>query len=91
MHRAFISGIGHYLPKRIVTNDELSKVMDTSNEWIMERTGIEQRHYVEAGQGPSDLAIPATEKALEKAVKKMNKATYSAFLTESFSSEIPFD
>ena len=61
MRRAYISGIGHYLPKRIVTNDELSNVMETSNEWIVERTGIQQRHYANKGQGPSDLAIPASK------------------------------
>ena len=67
MDKAYISGIGHYLPEKIVTNDDLSKIMDTSNEWIIERTGIQQRHYVSPGQGPSDLAIPATENALKMA------------------------
>lgn len=83
MRRAFISGIGHYLPKRIVTNDELSKVMDTSNEWIVERTGIEQRHYVEAGQGPSDLAIPATEKALKMAGLSVDDIDLIIFATST--------
>ncbi|MAJ43479.1 MAG: 3-oxoacyl-ACP synthase [Candidatus Marinimicrobia bacterium] len=67
MYKAYISGIGHYLPEKIITNDDLSKIMDTSNEWIYERTGIKQRHYVSPGQGPSDLAIPATENALKMA------------------------
>lgn len=67
MYKAFISGIGHYLPKRIMTNDDLSKIMDTSNEWIIERTGIKQRHFVLPNQGPSDIAIPATKDALKMA------------------------
>jgi 3-oxoacyl-[acyl-carrier-protein] synthase III len=67
MYRAYISGIGHYLPENIVTNDDLTKIMDTSNDWIVERTGIKQRHYIDGNQGPSDLAIPATEDALKMA------------------------
>ena len=67
MNNAYISGIGHYLPEKIITNEDLSKIMDTSDEWIVERTGIKQRHYAEAGQGPSDIAIPATNDALKMA------------------------
>jgi 3-oxoacyl-[acyl-carrier-protein] synthase-3 len=59
MPNPYISGTGFYLPPRIVTNDELSTYMDTSDEWIQERTGIKERHYVEKGEGPSDIAIPA--------------------------------
>jgi len=67
MYRAYISGIGHYLPENIVTNDDLAKIMDTSDEWIVERTGIKQRHYITGNQGPTDLAIPATKDALKMA------------------------
>tara|TARA_B100000945_G_C20426294_1_gene620718 strand:- start:4431 stop:5435 length:1005 start_codon:yes stop_codon:yes gene_type:complete len=67
MPNAYISGVGHFLPEKIVTNNDLSKYMDTSNEWILERTGIKERRYVEPGIGPSDLAIPAIEKALKNA------------------------
>ena len=62
-----ISGIGSYLPEKILTNDELSKMVDTSNEWIVERTGIEQRRIVEESQATSDLAIEAGIRALENA------------------------
>ena len=65
--KSYISGIGHYMPDRVVTNDELSKLMDTSDEWITERTGIKERRYADEGLGPSDLAIPAVEKALNNA------------------------
>jgi len=64
--KSYISGIGHYAPDRVVTNDELSTLMDTSDEWITERTGIKERRYAEKGHGPSDLAIPAVEKALNR-------------------------
>ena len=65
--KSYISGVGHHLPDRVVTNEDLSKLMDTSDQWISDRTGIRERRYVEDGIGPSDLAIPAVEKALEHA------------------------
>ena len=65
--KSYISGIGHYVPDRIVTNNDLSKLMDTSDEWITERTGIKERRYANEGVGPSELAIPAVEKALNSA------------------------
>lgn len=83
MNNAYISGIGHYLPKRIVTNEDLSKLMDTSDEWILERTGIKQRHYVEAGQGPSDLAIPATNDALKMAGLTVDDIDLIVFATST--------
>jgi len=71
--RARITGLGHYVPPKVVTNDDLSKIMDTSDAWIRERTGIEKRHFVEAGVGTADLAFEATKKALQDA-KKDSKA-----------------
>tara|TARA_Y100001970_G_C14240877_1_gene864829 strand:- start:1139 stop:2137 length:999 start_codon:yes stop_codon:yes gene_type:complete len=62
--KSYISGIGHYVPEKVITNDDLSKLIDTSDEWITDRTGIKERRYAEEGTGPSDLAIPAVEKAL---------------------------
>lgn len=67
MNRTKISGIGFYVPDRIVTNGELSKMMDTSDEWIRARSGIRERHWVEEGQGASDLAFEASKKALDMA------------------------
>ena len=69
MKRTLIRSTGKYLPERIVTNDELSQWMDTSDEWIRQRTGIEQRHWIpkEGIHGVSDLALKATEIALERA------------------------
>ena len=62
-----ILGAGSYVPDRVMTNDELSKLVDTSDEWITERTGIKQRHIAEPGQAASDLALPAARQALEQA------------------------
>ena len=65
--RSYIAGCGSYLPSRIVTNDELATRVDTSDEWIIERTGIRQRHVAAEGEKTSDLAIAAAHQALEKA------------------------
>lgn len=60
-------GCGHYLPERIVTNDDLAKTVDTSHDWIVERTGIQSRHFAEDGVLTSDLATKAAENALKNA------------------------
>jgi 3-oxoacyl-[acyl-carrier-protein] synthase-3 len=62
-----IVGTGSYLPDKLVTNTELSKTMDTSDDWIQARTGIRQRHIAAEGQGSSDLALEASRKALAAA------------------------
>lgn len=65
--RAVVAGVGAYLPERVVTNDELSKTVETSDEWIRQRTGIERRHIAADGEMTSDLATKAAERALEHA------------------------
>lgn len=62
-----IVGTGSYLPPRVVTNEELSKTLDTSDAWIQERTGIKQRHIADESQASSDLALQASRRALEAA------------------------
>jgi 3-oxoacyl-[acyl-carrier-protein] synthase-3 len=62
-----IVGTGSYLPERIVTNDEFAARLDTSDQWIRERTGIVQRHIAEASQTSSDLALEASRSALRAA------------------------
>jgi 3-oxoacyl-[acyl-carrier-protein] synthase-3 len=62
-----ITGIGAYAPTRVVTNDDLSELMDTSDEWIVERTGIRERRIAGDEQALSDLALPAARDALEQA------------------------
>ena len=67
MHRSRLLGIGMAVPSRIVTNHDLATKMETSHEWIVERTGIEQRHWVEPGEGGAELAARASKQAIERA------------------------
>lgn len=67
MRSSQILGLGHYVPERIVTNEDLSELLDTSHDWIVQRTGIEERRWVEGNVGPSDLALPAVQQALDAA------------------------
>jgi 3-oxoacyl-[acyl-carrier-protein] synthase-3 len=62
--RAKISALGTYVPPRLLTNDDLEKLVETSNDWIMERTGIRERHIVDKGVATSDLAAAAAKNAL---------------------------
>lgn len=65
--RAVIVGSGSDIAKNCVTNDALSRIMDTSDAWIRERSGIETRYYIDPGQATSDLAVAASQRALEHA------------------------
>jgi 3-oxoacyl-[acyl-carrier-protein] synthase-3 len=64
---ARILGLGHHLPANVVTNAELTRVMETSDEWIQQRTGIRERRYVTEDTGASDLAVEAARAALAEA------------------------
>ena len=65
--RAVVRGVGHYLPDRVVPNSEFEKTIDTTDEWIRSRSGIERRHFAADGQATSDLAIRAAQAALADA------------------------
>jgi 3-oxoacyl-[acyl-carrier-protein] synthase-3 len=65
--RVSITGLGCHVPERVVTNDELSQLVDTSDEWIVERTGIRERRIAAPEEALSDVALPAAEQALESA------------------------
>jgi 3-oxoacyl-[acyl-carrier-protein] synthase-3 len=65
-YRSRILGVGMSVPKKIVTNNDLAKVMETSHEWIVERTGIEQRHWVEPGETGATLGAAASREAIAK-------------------------
>lgn len=69
MRRTLIKSTGRYVPDRLVTNDDLTQWMDTSDEWIEQRTGIKQRYWIpeEGGVGASDLGLEAAKLALDKA------------------------
>jgi len=82
--RSAILGVGHYVPTKVVTNDDLAKLMPTSDEWIQQRTGIKQRRYVEPGvEGGSDLAVPASKMAVERAGLKLEDIDMIIFATLS--------
>lgn len=82
--RSAILGSGHYVPTRVVTNDDLAKLMPTSDEWIRQRTGIRERRYIErSGIGASDLALPAAKMALEQAGRDVNDVDAVIFATLS--------
>jgi 3-oxoacyl-[acyl-carrier-protein] synthase III len=65
--RSVIRGVGSYLPKRILTNNDLAKIVDTSDAWITERTGIRARHIAAEGELTSDLGTAASREALQRA------------------------
>ena len=62
-----IAGTGRYLPERIMTNADLEKIVDTSDEWIRTRTGVERRHVAREDQTTSDLCVEAARVAMEDA------------------------
>ena len=62
--RAKISALGTYVPPRLLTNADLEKMVETNNEWIMDRTGIRERHIVDKGVATSDLATEALREAI---------------------------
>jgi 3-oxoacyl-[acyl-carrier-protein] synthase-3 len=64
--RAKVTAVSHYLPERLVTNKELERIVDTSDEWIVERTGIRERRVAARGEGTSDLGAAAAKRLLEK-------------------------
>ncbi|MEL7115857.1 MAG: beta-ketoacyl-ACP synthase III [Pseudomonadota bacterium] len=65
--RAVVRGVGHYLPERVVPNSEFESFIDTTDEWIRARTGIERRHFAAEDETTSDLAVEAASRALEHA------------------------
>ncbi|MEZ4384890.1 MAG: beta-ketoacyl-ACP synthase III [Nannocystaceae bacterium] len=82
--RAAILGSGHYVPSRVVTNDDLAQMFNTSDEWIVQRTGIKERRFIEEnGIGASDLALPATKMALEQAGREAKDIDAIIFATLS--------
>ncbi len=76
-----IIGTGHYVPGTPVPNERLARVMDTSDDWIFQRSGIRQRHYAGEGQGASDLGVEAAKRALEAARIKPSDVDYILFAT----------
>lgn len=67
MNKSFILSTGSYLPKKILSNNEIASIVKTNDEWIRQRTGIVQRHIADEGELTSDLAVNAAKNAIEKA------------------------
>lgn len=84
MYNSIIKGTGYYVPENIVTNDDLSKIMDTSDEWIQERTGIQQRHFATKGKDTTtNMGVRAAEMAIAKANINKEDIDFLIFATLS--------
>lgn len=83
MRGSRILGMGHYVPERVVRNDDLRQWMDTTDEWILQRTGIRERRWVEGDVGSTDLALPAAKQALDEAGIKASDLDMILFATLS--------
>ena len=81
---AIAQAFSRYLPPKVVTNDDLSKLMETSDEWIQKRTGIKERRFVEAPTTTSDLAVEAAKGTLEQLEGKPVDAIIAATLSPDF-------
>jgi 3-oxoacyl-[acyl-carrier-protein] synthase-3 len=79
--RSLITGTGIGIPKNVVTNHDLARVMDTSDEWVRTRSGVEERRYVDDGQGSSDLGMIAAEQALAAAGRTKDDIDAIVFAT----------
>ncbi|WP_296425031.1 beta-ketoacyl-ACP synthase III [Yoonia sp.] len=88
VRRAVVKGVGHYLPERIVPNSEFEKTLDTTDEWIKARSGIERRHFAAPGQTTSDLAIRAANAAL--AMAGMTGADIDAIILATSTADLTF-
>ena len=83
-----ISGIGSYAPKKVVTNDDLSQRMDTSDEWIRTRSGIRERHIAASGESASDMAVEAALIAIKQA--KIAKEDIDLVIVGTMTPDLPF-
>jgi 3-oxoacyl-[acyl-carrier-protein] synthase-3 len=86
---AKITGTGMYVPERVVTNHDLARLMDTSDEWIRQRSGIGERRYIEPGQQPADLAFAASRRALEAAGREAAEIDCIVLATLSPQADFP--
>ena len=77
-----IVGLGHYVPEKVITNEYLSTVMETNNEWIIERTGIEQRRWIDPAKDTvANMAAKATHMALDRAKLSPKDIDFIVFAT----------
>src|SRR6266404_6240752 len=83
-----ISAVGHYAPPGLLTNQDLEKVLDTSDEWIASRTGMKRRHIAAPDQATSDLCIAAAKNALSKT--KLTPSDIDCFIVATATPDYPF-
>ena len=85
MYNSRIAGIGHYVPDNVVTNADLEKIMETTDEWIVERTGIHERRWIDPASGdmPSNMGTRAAEMAMENAGITADEVDFIIFATLS--------
>jgi 3-oxoacyl-[acyl-carrier-protein] synthase-3 len=89
VRNARILGVGHYLPSRVVTNADLTKVMDTTEDWILQRTGIRERRYSDGWTGAADMGTEAAKQALERAGVEAHDIDCIIFATLSPDVDMP--
>lgn len=89
MPRTRILGTGLAVPDRVVTNDDLSRMMDTSDEWIRTRTGIQERRWIREGETGSELALAASRRALEMAGRRPNEVDAIVYATSTPDHYVP--
>jgi 3-oxoacyl-[acyl-carrier-protein] synthase-3 len=83
-----IKGVGMYVPKKVLTNQDLEKMVDTSDEWIMKRVGIRERRIAEKEQAASDLALPASLEAIKEA--NIQPSDIEAIITATITPDMVF-
>ncbi len=83
MFSSKIIGLGHYVPENIITNDDLSEMLNTSDEWIQSRTGIKERRWVtkESGDNVALMGVKAAKKAIKKSGLNKNEIDFIIFST----------
>ena len=86
--RAKISAVGAYVPPRLLTNADLEKMVATSDQWIVERTGIHERHLVDRGVATSDLAVEAAQRCLK--TRKINASELEAIIVATVTPDMMF-
>jgi 3-oxoacyl-[acyl-carrier-protein] synthase-3 len=86
--RAYIAGLGMSVPDRVVANDYFTEIVDTSDEWITQMTGIKERRYTDENTATSDLAIPAARQALERAC--LSGSDVDAIIVATATPDTPF-
>ncbi len=86
--RSQIVGTGSYAPEKVLTNADLEKLVDTNDQWIVERTGIKERHVIAEGEATSDLAVRACQRALEQA--KLDPKDVEAIIVGTVTPDYPF-